>query len=682
MALPQQIAESIRVFESTRKQNAERCNWCGSLMKDIIKDKDGALLLHQSSGGCLLGVEDSHIDMMQEDLDIDDHWEESKRASHDKAESAEEAAIPENADDQSGQDSELENDDVGDLAFSQDHDVMKGLYSASMPRAGFFGPNGYRGSPMSSLGSFRNAQIGLASPRSFHTAQSSLASYVTASSGPHSVANIPRNRSHGIHKGADHDVHQARKTVPGKACTNISGLPQVVNAIFERGLLFHGHTEPVLGLHAPFKSWIYSALILGQAPEGSNTNEVTGRILSFDLGDVRNTVHSKAETAERESLRQEIATIVHRFLSSTSGSSNVVPLAVFSSDWLSHLRSRGILLDPKDELDWSGRGQHVEYELKDADLIPLIHEGILGHSATAIVESVKCRRIRLARKKITCHRRLSKEDAVTEVEHLQRLQHSHIVRVVGTYTLKRTLSILLYPATQWNLDEFLDGVPNENALPDSQWGFSTAKEYRHIAVRKFLGCLSNALNFIHSMNVKHMDIKPKNMLVRRLPVDTFKIYIADFGIARAYKSASECETDSPISYTKAYAAPEVVLQEKRGFSADVFSLGCVFIEMMAALLDERSELIELRLNNSGDTCFYANQDVVSHWCHTTMRIGNRARSGTEIHFSDLLIDTLPSMINGSPDMRPSSQDLVAVTAGLCCSQCYDGPEPFEAAEPL
>jgi hypothetical protein len=93
-------------------------------------------------------------------------------------------------------------------------------------------------------------------------------------------------------------------------------------------------------------------------------------------------------------------------------------------------------LDPMDELDWSGRGQHVEYKLEEENDIPLKTEKILGHSATAIVDSVLCRRIRLARKRIRCSRRLSKEDAITEVEHLQRLNHSHIVRVVGPYTLK------------------------------------------------------------------------------------------------------------------------------------------------------------------------------------------------------------------------------------------------------
>lgn len=131
---------------------------------------------------------------------------------------------------------------------------------------------------------------------------------------------------------------------------------------------------------------------------------------------------------------------------------------VFSSEWLNFLRSRGIILSPDEELDWSGKGQHVEYTPQEEARIPLTLEKVIGYSATALVESVMCRRIRLARKRIKCHRRLTKKVLIGEVEHLQRLRHSHIVRVVGTYTIGQELSILLYPVTEWNLEEFMDNT--------------------------------------------------------------------------------------------------------------------------------------------------------------------------------------------------------------------------------
>ncbi|KAF2125144.1 kinase-like protein [Dothidotthia symphoricarpi CBS 119687] len=357
------------------------------------------------------------------------------------------------------------------------------------------------------------------------------------------------------------------------------------------------------------------------------------------------------------------------------------PVEIFTSDWLTLLESRGILLDPKDELDWSGRGQHVEYEPKDEGSIPLQVEDVLGYSATAIVQSVKCRRIRLARKKIRCNRRLKKEDAIVEVEHLQRLQHVHIVRVVDTYTLKKELSILLYPAAECNLTNSPDTGTEGNGL----LGFGK------LYIPTFLGCLSKALHFIHEKNVKHMDIKPKNILIHKPGLLDWKLYIADFGIARAYKSAADSETDSPTSFTRKFAAPEVILQDTRGFPADVFSLGCVYMELLAVLVsstdhNEREHLSKLRAKGP-DSSFHSNIDAIRQWCNDAYQA---YKDLDEKVFDMKLLDGIfpvvaSNMLDVSPEKRPTTGDLQKCTAKLCCYRCSqdaNGPEPFEAADAM
>jgi len=378
----------------------------------------------------------------------------------------------------------------------------------------------------------------------------------------------------------------------------------------------------------------------------------------------------------------------HLFLQISCGILGEKETQVFSSQWIEHLRSRGILLDPADELDWSGRGQHVEYEPKDEKDIPLKAEEILGHSATAIVESVRCRRIKLARKRIRCSRKLTKEIAIVEVEHLHQLQHAHILRVVGTYTLKKDLAILLYPATPWNLDEFMDelldigSVVNTDFHEPGAWGGRAGAQ----ALRSFFGCLANALEAIHKMNIKHMDIKPKNMLVRPYFTGSqpFKVYVADFGIARAYKSADESETDSPISFTRTYAAPEVILQDTRGFSADIFSLGCVFMEMLATLVsnpsrNERQTLVEVRKSHSGDSSFHANLADVQSW-YQKIFLAEPNSDRDDTFLPGRLLDVVPKMVQGSPAQRPSATALLEQLEEFCCNSCHDGPEPFEAAD--
>jgi serine/threonine protein kinase len=306
----------------------------------------------------------------------------------------------------------------------------------------------------------------------------------------------------------------------------------------------------------------------------------------------------------------------------------------------------------------------VEYKPNDEFEIPLQVKAMLGHSATAMVESVLCRRILLARKTIKCNRRLTKEDLVVEVEHLQRLQHSHIVRFVGTYTLRKSLSILLYPVADQDLEEFIEDMSD-----------MTPEHYQDAVkgLRTFFGCLSHAIEFIHWMNIKHMDIKPKNILVRRNN-DQLKVYIADFGIAKAYKSAAEAFTDGPTPFTRKYAAPEVIMQDVRGYPADIFSLGCVFMEMLVTMgssltLDLRASLAEMRGPE-----FHTHAEMVVAWY-----LDICAPKINKFEHSGRLMEVLPAMLDRSPYERPISSELKKATAGLCCRNCNNGPEPFEAA---
>jgi serine/threonine protein kinase len=354
------------------------------------------------------------------------------------------------------------------------------------------------------------------------------------------------------------------------------------------------------------------------------------------------------------------------------------------TEWRDHLISRGLMPDPLHELDWSGRGQHVEYEEQHEKDIPLIAERILGYSATAVVESVMCRRIRLARKSIKCTRRLTKVDYIAEVEHLHRLQHAHILRVVGTYTFKKGLAILLYPVASWNLDEFMDELLDTQSSVNSdvlQSGWRDRAGAK--ALRTAFGCLAHALHFIHNNNVKHMDFKPKNILVRAHGPETgsYKIYIADFGIARAYKSANDVETDSPIPFTRTYAAPEVAIQDTRGFSADIFSLGCVLLEMIATLisnpaLNQRQRLADARTSESGDTSYHANLGAVQEWHRETAQNVSRGVVPLRIH------DLTSSMMKHASHDRIATDSLDRELSDTFCSECYAGPEPFEVAEDL
>ncbi|KAF3042565.1 hypothetical protein E8E11_007801 [Didymella keratinophila] len=291
------------------------------------------------------------------------------------------------------------------------------------------------------------------------------------------------------------------------------------------------------------------------------------------------------------------------------------------------LRSRDLWpVNPATEQDWSGRGQHVEFTKSEYGLInDILHvQGILGSTTGTIVETVRCRRILLARKTISCNRKFTKEQAIEEVAHLTRLSHAHILRVIGTYVVGKSLSILLYPVARYNLDEFLETLVSAST-GRRQWIAMVN------SCRTFFACLSEAISYIHSTFTKHLDIKPHNILVRKhlkpsCPIleypYAFTVYIADFGVSRSYQREDMIETDGHVCFTRKYAAPEVVSLDKRGLPADVFSLGCVFLEMYIALFDASTGIPFYDnlaiLQNSGagyDKLKQLRRDDLSHTTH-------------------------------------------------------------------
>jgi serine/threonine protein kinase len=503
-----------------------------------------------------------------------------------------------------------------------------------------------------------NISSAIASHATFVTARSSLASYITATSGSSPRWTMKAFRS-GLLDIVLSKGSSATEQMPGAQDVTYGDWD---DAALSRIVLELMQLADTMGIPSVQKRHFQKDIREILVPTDKN---VKG-----------NKAHGRAELIEK---------LVNMFAAHVFVGSRLslgVPGPVFSSEWLQLLRKRRILLGPSEELDWSGKGQHVEYTPHEESNIPLISEKILGHGQSAIIDSVRCRRIKLARKTITCDRRLKKEQAIVEVEHLIRLPHSHVVRVVGTYTLRRNLVILLYPVADWDLDMFMDDLldhfttTTEEALRTMHPNVFALR-----LLRTFFGCLSNAIDFIHGHNIKHMDIKPKNLLVRRIVGAQYRIYVADFGIARAYQSKAESETDSPISFTRHYAAPEVAFQERRGLSADVFSLGCVFVEMMATFIslefqvqDERERLLKLRKKRAGNPSFYANIELVQNWCKVIYN--------NHHHYSSLernVQQILPRMIEPEPNLRPLAGELKAMTLELRCSRCDHGPEPFQAA---
>jgi hypothetical protein len=334
----------------------------------------------------------------------------------------------------------------------------------------------------------------------------------------------------------------------------------------------------------------------------------------------------------------------------------------------SRARTAGLLVDAFNELDWSGSGMHIQLSSKDEP--PLHLEREIARTNRALISSVLCRRVRLARKTMLCHRRFTAKEAFEEVKHLHKLQHSHIVRLVGSYMQRRYLSILTFPVADLDLDAYM-----RFSNTDSE------SSGRACALMRSYGCLVSALKYVHGQGIKHMDIKPKNILVcRNTGFHRINVYLTDFGISRTIIDDANTETDGQTGKTEMYCSPEVAFGEPRGRSSDIFSLGCVFAEMLTITQGRLVEEFEEWRTDDGKA-FYRNLSLVRDWvvklpsrlpnytsecsCRREFWLGQGSKPRAMIL----------SMLDPDKNVRPTTLELgfAVLSAGLCC---VSEPPPF------
>jgi len=362
----------------------------------------------------------------------------------------------------------------------------------------------------------------------------------------------------------------------------------------------------------------------------------------------------------------------------TPSSELSVQLAQLHNDYYNTLRQQAIIQPFDKELNWSEKGQHVTFAPKDE--VPLRYISHLGSSNTATVDKVICRRIALARKTMRCNRRWTVADASREVYHLQNLRHFHIIQLVGTYLQGRNFSILMYPVADSHLGTFLEDTLD---LPHyAKWDIHNRQWF----LASTLACLTSAIAFVHENTTRHMDIKPQNILIRKKgSFGGWRVYLADFGLSRSFATQDHSQTDGPTSRTPRYCSPEVYNDEPRGRPADIFSLGCVFLEISCVIAGvDTQDFASARRGEGNDESFHANLEKVVEWADSRLRVPNGVFQDINI---DDVVDLVTSMVNREPSSRPTAVQIhdrlkligdsasVSVFSRECC---HLPPEPYEA----
>ena len=88
--------------------------------------------------------------------------------------------------------------------------------------------------------------------------------------------------------------------------------------------------------------------------------------------------------------------------------------------------------------------------------------------------------------------------------------------------------------------------------------------------------LLEGLNYLHSRNIIHCDLKSSNILID----DNWKIKIGDFGLSKFYNKNNVNENRGRIG-TPHWMAPEILKGEKYQYNADIFSFGMILWEILS-----------------------------------------------------------------------------------------------------
>jgi len=319
-------------------------------------------------------------------------------------------------------------------------------------------------------------------------------------------------------------------------------------------------------------------------------------------------------------------------------------------------------------LDWSGRGtSHVDYHKSEA--LPLTEGEFLGHGMNGGVYETTCNGIRLAWKRKYCRRKIGERE-MSEIEIIKKLSHHHIIRLVGTYTQGPFLGLLLWPIATCDLATLLEDVDwlhkmvlvktvDSPELSERQaehdadrevrlraLGVLTREpEYHSYQARHFLkqtiGCIASAVAYLHASNVKHKDLKPSNILLSR-----DGLWLADFGTATDFSVLTSSVTDEGDRGTPKYFAPEVASFAPSGRSADIFSLGCIFFEVVT-LYNGYGLFFTQRLRRFHDKSFQSNLDEIVWWFDKDHSIGST-------HADNYLLGLVRWMMQKEAAMRPTA----------------------------
>ena len=316
----------------------------------------------------------------------------------------------------------------------------------------------------------------------------------------------------------------------------------------------------------------------------------------------------------------------------------------------------GVAVDPKRIIDHQWRvlvkqlpmnGGMTEFENKDT--IPLRSLVLMkerpGRKTDRVLWLGGQDRQIYVRKAVQYSYQTEKLSALDRIRNFRRLKHPNIVSLSSAYNQELNVAILT-AATEWDLDGFLN-TPSNPRRPERLLGW--------------INDLTQALAHIHTSELLHRDIRPTKVLVN----NNHQVFFAFFGLSEAPQAA---RSNSPQQYV--YASPEVIHRNKYSRSSDVFSLGCLFLDILTAATQPtlESPVVEFATFRAAtqsnptttkadlvpDASFHANLDHVHAWMK---QLRSAIPTGKDAVYLHQALHFVAAMITPESARRPRTKSL-------------------------
>ena len=345
------------------------------------------------------------------------------------------------------------------------------------------------------------------------------------------------------------------------------------------------------------------------------------------------------------------------------------------------------------------------------DALPFTIGQRLGGGGVGIVFETHIEGLPLALKR-TYTRRISSQQ-LNEIKILGRIskhRHRHVVELIGSYLHEQRrgfeIGMLIWPVAQTDLASLLHDfgilqqyyrdqpqsqetkkiraamepllalIPSGVLRPDL-----LRREVKQVVflcenrIRRSLGCIANAVAYLHEHNIRHKDLKPSQVLL-----STQGLWLADFGWSADMSEHDSSTTSGDEMMTTKYQAPERANSERCGRSEDIFSLGCIFLEMGYGMISLTRDNPRPWMQKGWS--FQANLDDIQGWMKPLNRIVWKEKFSEGVSFRNVTFTTsfpqllMPMLAHASSD-RPSIQDVlhalsVATFVGHGNSMFIDG----------